>query len=304
MNTVSEFTLRAEPAFALQAALGEGPVWHDGSLWCVDIEGRRLHRFDSDTGRHESFDAGARIGVAVPTDQTGTWIVGLQHGISMWRPESGVGPEVFFDPEPDRSGNRINDGKVDPRGRFFVGTMDMACREPTGALYRVDADRAVTRVVDSVVLSNGLAWDAERNTLYYIDTPTQRVDAFDWDPDTGVIAGRRTVIDLSNTPGSPDGMSADADGRLWVATWGGGAVLCIDPGDATANAGHIVGRVAVSAPHVTSCCFGGPDLKTLYITTARIGMSHEQLASQPHAGDVFAARVDRPGLPGTPARTA
>lgn len=305
------FMTEAKPTFALQADLGEGPVWRDEALWCVDIEGKRLHRIDLETGKHDAFDAGARIGAAVPTQRDGEWLVGLQHGLALWRPDAGGLPEVLVDPEPDQPGNRFNDGKADPCGRLFVGTMDMACQQPTGALYRVDSDRRVTRLLDGVTISNGLAWDTEKHTMYYIDTPTQRVDALDWDPATGQISGRRVVIDLTDEPGGPDGMCIDADGRLWVATWGGGAVLCIDPGTAPGTTkpnapvsgpggGEIVGRVTVAAPHVTSCCFGGPDLKTLYITTARIGMNAEQLEKQPRSGDVFAVKVDRPGLPCVP----
>ena len=301
MSHVYAILGHAERCEALQATLGEGPVWHDGGLWCVDIESHRLHRIDPAAGR-QTFDAGQRIGMAVPTDRRGVWAVGLERGLALWEPESGRPPEVFHDPEPDRPGNRFNDGKTDPCGRLFAGTMDMACRQPDGSLYRVDAPQRVTRVLGGVTISNGLAWDTALNTMYYVDTPTQRIDAFDWDAATGEIASRRTLIDLSAAPGGPDGMCIDSDGRLWVAMWGGGAVMCIEPPDDPAQDARIVGRVTVDAPHVTSCCFGGADLKTLYITTARAGMSEEQLLACPHAGDLFAVTLDRAGLSVTAAR--
>lgn len=299
MSDTTIRTYTAEPVFPLQAQLGEGPVWQDDAFWCVDIEGKTLNRFDPATKAHAAFDADQRIGVAVPTDNDGEWLVGLECGLAFWRPEDGAPPAVFATPEADRPGNRFNDGKVDPRGRFFAGTMSMQCDAGCGALYRVGADRLPAKVLDGVTISNGLSWDAAANTFYYIDTPTRRVDAFDWDPATGAIANRRKVIEFAEGLGSPDGHCIDAEGKLWVAMWGGGAVLRVDPAS-----GRVVGRVEVDAPNVTSCCFGGPGLSTLYITTPRIGMDAAASARHPHAGDVFAAEVEYFGLPTEKFRTA
>ncbi len=289
-------TLRAEHHAATGCILGEGPVWHDGALWLVDIERHTLNRLDADD--HASFDAGQRIGFAAPTD-AGDWIVGLQSGLARWSPGRGA-PSIFLDPEPDKPTNRFNDAKADPAGRLYAGTLELACKEPLAALYRIDPGLKATVLLEPVTISNGLAWDATGNAMYYTDTPTQRITRFDWDPETGDIRNPTTVIRFDETQGSPDGMTIDRKGNLYTAMWGGAAVLVIDP-----TAGAILETIAVDAPHVTSCTFGGPDLATLFITTARAGLTREQLEAHPQSGDVFAAKLSgAEGLPVSPVRTA
>lgn len=262
-------------------------MWVDGALWLVDIERHALIRVDAD-GTPTTHDAGQRIGFAVPTIR-GDWIAGLQNGLARWRPGSAA-PVIVHDPEPDRPDNRFNDGKADPAGRLYAGTLKLSCDEPAGALYRVDTDLSVRRVRDRVTISNGLAWDADRGAMYYIDTPTQRIDRYRWEAVTGELTRPEPLVELDPGLGHPDGMTIDADGALWVAMWGGGAVLRID-----AATGEIVERIEVDAPHVTSCCFGGDGLGTLFITTARIGLTPKQLDTSPRSGDVF--RIE-PGVAG------
>ena len=281
--------LISHPVASPQATLGEGPVWHDDRLWFVDIDGCTLNALGDD-GSIETWHAGQRIGFAAPTTR-GDWIVGLQHGLARWNPALGI-PAIFHDPEPERPDNRFNDGKADPAGRLFAGTLKLPCDEPVASLYRLDTDLSVSTVRERVTISNGLAWDAARRAMYYIDTPTQTVTRYDWDPASSEVKNPSALIRFDPTLGSPDGMTIDADGRLWVAMWGGSAVLCVDPEQRA-----IVRRISVEAPHVTSCCFGGPGLETLFITSARVGLSPDRLAESPRSGDIFAVTPGVSGLP-------
>ena len=188
---------------------------------------------------------------------------------------------------------RFNDGKCDPAGRFWVGTFDLEQKPHAGTLYRLDPDGSLHVMLRGITNSNGIAWSLDKKLMYYIDTPTLTVQAFDYDHATGAIANPRVIIRIPEGAGFPDGMTIDAEGKLWVALWGGGAVHRYHPAT-----GALLQAVAVPAPYTSSCAFGGPDLKTLYITTARGGLSPEQLEEFPESGNVFAVE---PGVAGVPA---
>jgi sugar lactone lactonase YvrE len=276
-----------------RAVLGEGPLWHGGQgrLHWVDIEGGLLHIFDPTTGKDRALPVGTRVGTVVPR-ASGGLLLALESGFSFFDPEGG-GLTPIADPEETLPTNRFNDGKCDPSGRFWAGTMDMELTPGAGSLYRLDADLSVHRVLDNVSISNGLAWSLDLRTLYYIDTPTRAVTAFDYDDATGAISRGRDVVSVPEELASPDGMTIDAEGKLWVAHWGAGAVCRWDP-----NTGELMGTISVPAAHTTACAFGGDDLGDLYVTTARSGLSEAQLAAQPLSGGVFRAR---PGVRGVPA---
>ncbi|NUQ66630.1 MAG: SMP-30/gluconolactonase/LRE family protein [Pirellulales bacterium] len=282
----------AELLLDARAVLGEGALW-DASrrrlLW-VDIEGREVHIFDPAGGDDVAIDVGQEVGTVVPRARGGL-VLGLRRGIALLDPASRE-LTMLADPESHLPDNRFNDGKCDPAGRFWAGTISHR-RQPDAALYRLDPDLSVRRVLEGVVNSNGLAWSLDARAMYYIDTGTHRIDAFGYDRDTGAIRNRRTVVDVPDAMGKPDGMTIDADGMLWVAHWGGGRVNRWDPGT-----GRLLSTVLVPASRTTSCAFGGPDLATLYITTARTGMTAEALAAEPQAGALFAVR---PGVQGLPA---
>ncbi len=186
---------------------------------------------------------------------------------------------------------RFNEGKCDPAGRFLAGTMAYDQTPGAGSVYRLDPDLAVTRLLDGVTISNGLAWTADGATLYYIDSPTQGVDAFDYDTGTGRLENRRRVVDIPAAAGLPDGMTIDTDGCLWVALYGGSAVHRYTPD------GRLDAVLSFPVSNVTCPVFGGPGLGTLYVTSARDGLGERQLAVQPHAGAVFAADAGARGLP-------
>jgi len=282
--------LTAESTLDVQSQLGEGPVWFKEALWFVDIELGELHRFRPSTLEHARYSAGQRISFAVPASD-GSWIVGLEGGLAFWRVGEGQ-PEVFANPESDLPRNRFNDGKCDPSGRLYGGTMRNDGAAGHGALYRVDDDLVVRKTVSNVSISNGLAWDLELERMYYNDTKTCRTDVFDWCPATGELSNRQTLYQFDETEGVPDGMCFDVESRLWVAMWGGSRVVAID-----VNLGRQVGKIAVEATQVTSCCFGGPGRNELFITTARVGLDGEALSWYPKAGNVFRAEMDTAGHP-------
>ncbi|MEL6498407.1 MAG: SMP-30/gluconolactonase/LRE family protein [Planctomycetota bacterium] len=273
----------ADLALACACVLGEGPVWHEGYVCFVDIEGRAFLRFDPTTNECRTTRLPDRTGFAVPS-AAGDWLVAQGSSLARFRPETGDLTRVLA-VEPADGTTRLNDAKPDPTGRLFAGTMDLAATAGAGALYRVDSDRAsCSRVVDDVTISNGLAWHEPTGTMYYIDTAAGGIDAFDWCAETGAIRSRRRVAAVEG--GVPDGMAIDSEGLLWVAIWGGSRVARIDPAT-----GQEVARIRIPCSNVTSCCFGGAGLDRLWITTARVGLSDAELAEQPQAGGLFVADV-------------
>ncbi len=272
------------------AVLGEGPVWDAARrrLWWVDIEKREVHCFDPEANDDSIWPLPHRVGFAMPTTR-GDLIVGTQRGLARFAPESGA-LTPFADPENALPDNRFNDAKCDPTGRLWAGTM--ACSEAPGlgSLYRVDASRRVSRMVKNVSISNGLAWSHDGHTMFYIDSPTRRVDAFDFDLQSGDIANRRTVIEIAD--GFPDGMCIDAAGNLWVALWGGWGVACFDP-----HTGARLAKIEVPVEAVTSCCFGGEAWDELFITTASRDLDAKGRARQPLAGSIFSAHLGVRGMP-------
>jgi sugar lactone lactonase YvrE len=285
-------TADVELVLDARAELGEAPVWDaDAQLlvW-VDIPAGVVHRTDPATGSDETIDVGRPVGSAVPTTD-GRLAVAMDDGF--WRVEPSTGelePIANIDAVP---GIVMNDGKTDRSGRYWAGTKDAEAGRPLGSLYRLDADRTVTEMISGVTLSNGLGWSPDGRTMYYIDSTTYRIDAFDTDPASGAISNRRHLVDLPKEWGLPDGMTVDEDGFLWVAFWAGSAVRRLD------SDGRLAFTVELPVNLVTSCALGGPDLTDLYVTSARIGLSKAQLRSGPNAGGVFRFRA---GVSGTPPR--
>lgn len=272
------------------AELGEGPVWdaRSGRLVWVDILGRKLHQTDIVTGGTDTIELSQHLGAVVPR-AGGGFLAALADGFYV----VGDGPTRLFAPLPDaRPELRFNDGKCDRAGRFWGGTM--AYDEAPGAagFYRLDPSGEVTHQFGDVTISNGLAWTADGESMYYIDTPTRRVDVFDVDAVSGSLSRRRTAFEIPG-PGGPDGMTIDTEGGLWIAMWGGSAVHRYLSGRL-----DCVIRLPVSQP--TSCAFGGPDLDELFITSAWKGMTPGVRRQEPTAGALFRARPGVRGLAPTP----
>ncbi|HET6395470.1 MAG TPA: SMP-30/gluconolactonase/LRE family protein [Pseudoxanthomonas sp.] len=275
------------------ATLGEGPCWsaRAQALYFVDILGRRLLRCDAEGRARASWDFDEEISAVAECADGDGLLVSLRHDLALFDPDGGALHRLVR-PEPERPGNRFNDGKCDARGRFWAGSTDFACVAPAGALYRYDGD-ACARVLDGAFISNGPAWSRDGRTLFFNETGRACTYAFAFDPDTGELGERRLWRQWNETEeGAPDGMTVDADGRLWIAHWGGGAVGCYD-----ADSGATLARFELPASNVTSCCFGGAELSTLFVTTARVGLDEAQRQAQPLAGALFALQLDVQGLP-------
>ena len=282
-------TMTANLLYDARAELGEGPLWDEREkvLYWVNIQGHKLHIYDPATGENQSYDIGQPVGTVVLREYGGVMLA-LRDGFAAYDPTSGK-LDMIADPEADKPENRFNDGKCDPAGRFWAGTMH--AQPYRGALYRLDTDMTVHKMVEDVSISNGIVWTADHKTMYYVDSPVLTVYAYDYDNDTGDINNCRSIIKVPEGMGVPDGMAIDNEGMLWIAHFGGSAVHRWDPAS-----GEIVETIDVPASQVTACAFVGDNLDTLYITTARTGLSDEQLAGEPHAGSLFVAQ---PGVTGT-----
>lgn len=283
--------MNVEVALEARATLGEGPLWDTRRqrLYWVDIEGGLLHVFNPADGSDKAHAIGQRVSTVV-VRRRGGLLLGLEEGIASYDPDTGA-LELICRPEGTNPDVRFNDGKCDPAGRFWAGTMTFS-RTPGGAnLWRLDTDLSVQRMLDGVTTSNGLVWSLDRDTMYYIDSGTPQVDAFDFDLDSGQISHRRTVVRVPESQGKPDGMAIDQEGKLWVAQYRGGRVCRWDPVD-----GRLLQTIAIPASLTTACALGGANLDELFVTTARDGLTPEQLAAQPHAGSLFRVRVAVPGL--------
>jgi sugar lactone lactonase YvrE len=280
-------TLRRGAA-AAPAELGEGPVWdarrHE-LIW-VDVDRGLVHR--RAPGRADvTLDAGQPVGCAVPRAGGGLALA-LRDGFALVEPGARE-PRLVAPVEVDRHDTRMNDGAVDARGRLWAGTMSLHGDTRAAALYRLDPDLSVRRMLPGLSVSNGIGWSPDGATLYHVDTPRRRVDVYDFDDAPGAIAGRRATIAVDPELGHPDGLAVDSEGGVWVALWGGGAVVRYRPDGVPDE------RVKLPVTNVTSCCFGDADLATLYVTTAARGP-----AGEPLAGAVFACCPGVGGLPATP----
>ena len=275
------------------AGLAEGPCWWAEKqvlLW-VDIEASRIGLFDPQTGRNNFLHLPAHVGAVVPTS-AGDLLLATATGFLRLDPSTEA-VTLLSDPEADRPGNRFNDGKCDPWGRFWAGTMAYDFEPLAGALWRVNADFSCVRQRQGLTISNGLAWSQDRGTLYVIDSPTLNVLAFPL-TNSGEIAGEPSIcVHIpEDWDAVPDGMCIDAEGMLWIALFGGGCVTRWDP-----VSGQRLERLALPCRQVTSCCFGGPHLDQLFMTTARREMDAAAIKAEPLAGGLFQADVGVKGLP-------
>jgi sugar lactone lactonase YvrE len=280
----------------VRAELGEGPAWEArrGCLYWVDIHAGRLHIFSPGDASDRSIEFGENLGCAAPR-RSGGLVLGLGSSFKLLDPDlsSGrAGARAIVNPEPSLPGNRFNDGKCDPAGRFLAGTMDDAEVEASGSLYSLEPDGSLKTLLTGTHISNGLTWSPDYQSFYFIDTPTRTVMVYDYELSTGLIANPRPAITVPPEMGWPDGMTSDSEGRLWVAMWGGAKLTRWDPG-----MGKLLEEIAFPALNVSSCAFGGPDLTDLYVTSARKEMNSEQLAKYPFSGGLFRIRTNIQGLP-------
>lgn len=286
-------SVTAELIYSYHASLGEGALWDDrrARLWWVDITQGHLHCFDPHAKTDECFDVGSPVGTVV-LDEAGDVLLAVQNGFARYDTESRE-LTMLKVVEHKNPSVRFNDGKCDPDGRFWAGTLAQDGTPHVGTLYCLERDLSLSTKLEGVSISNGIVWNHAKTYMYYIDTPTQQVVRYDYKNDTGEITSPQTIITIEEKAGSPDGMCIDADGMLWVALWDGGKVIRIDP-----EKGEIIAEVLV--PHVgqiTSCALGGENGTTLFITTARQGFTEKEVEEQPTAGSLFSAEVGVRGVP-------
>jgi sugar lactone lactonase YvrE len=277
-----------------RALLGECPVWSaaEGVLYWVDIDAPALNRFDPATGRNTAMPMPSSIG-CFAIRSSGGFVVALRDGFWLVRADGSLERKIADAPY-DPAHHRFNDGRCDPQGRFLAGYMNERRDANSAALVRLDPDFRVTEVLDDIMISNGLAFSPDGRTMYHTDTPTRIVHAYDYDAATGVPSRRRVFARWSGETERPDGAAVDVDGCYWTALYRGGRVLRIAP------TGETLLDLPVPAMGATMCAFGGADLCTLYVTSARAGREPDELARLPQSGGLFALRVDVPGLPSIP----
>jgi sugar lactone lactonase YvrE len=280
-------------ALDVRAELGECPQWsvEEQALYFVDIKGRALHRFKPATGEHRTISMPEEIG-CYGFCQGGGFIAGFRSGI--WRLDSDGKPEAKLADNPeDQRTSRFNDGRIDPAGRFLAGTIDEPKAGGKAHLYRYDK-RGLATMAGGLLTSNGVAFSPDGRILYHSDTPTFTIWRYAYDPATGAATGKTLFVRLEPTEtdrGRPDGAAVDREGCYWTALFEGGRIQRYAPD------GCLLAEYSVPARCPTMVCFGGPDLKTLYVTSARTGRSEEELAELPHSGGLFSMSVDVPGQP-------
>jgi sugar lactone lactonase YvrE len=275
-----------------KAILGEGPSWDKERkvLYWVDILGKSFHVYNPADGTNQIIDVGQYVGAVVPR-QSGGVILALQHGFYAYDFTAGALTELS-DPEKHLPDNRFNDGKCDAAGRFWAGTMRIDDTGKEAALYCLEPDLTVRKVLTGVGTSNGIAWSPDNSKMYYIDSPTRLVMEYAFDLDTGSLRNPRVAVVLEPGTFMPDGMTIDEEGMLWVAEWGGYRVGRWNPAT-----GQRLESLEVPVSKVSSCIFAGENMDEMYITTASVGTSEEDLRKYPLTGGVFHWKAGLKGAP-------
>ncbi|WP_080902818.1 SMP-30/gluconolactonase/LRE family protein [Parabacteroides sp. Marseille-P3160] len=277
--------------YKAEATTGEGSIWHPdrNSLFWVDIEGKTLYELFSSTEDCRKWSFDRMVTTVVPESDT-TVIVALQNEIIRFNLENGVKTSLAAINDKEQS-LRFNDGKCSPNGSLWVGTMSLKNEKGAGTLYCLHPDGTLDAMLKGVSISNGIVWSKDRKYMYYNDTPTGKIQRFRYDDRSGDILLDGTAVILPRNTGGPDGMTIDSDDNLWVAQWGGFGVYCYNP-----YTGELLTKIDVPAPNIASCAFGGKDMDTLYITTARAGLSENELEDYPLSGSVFCCKPGAVGI--------
>lgn len=274
------------------AILGEGPVWDEieEKLYWVDILSGKLFEYSHHEKKNSVYDIGEHLG-AVALRKEGGVVMAMQTGFAFFDLEEQKVTHIA-DPESHLPGNRFNDGECDPSGRFWAGTMSYDLDAGAGSLYCLNSDLSINPKLQEITISNGMVWNKKRNTFFFIDTPIRKIFSFDYDDRSGTISNRSVIKEIEKNEGYPDGMTIDEEDGLWIALYGGGKVIRIDPSN-----GKTLFEVHLPVPRVTSCTFGGPEFDELYITTCRENMSEREIEQAPLSGSLFKAKLPFKGVP-------
>jgi sugar lactone lactonase YvrE len=284
-----------------KAALSEGPSWDAARqlLYWIDIYAGHLHVYNPVSGEDRIHALGQSIGCVAPA-RSGRLVLAVRDGLATLDLFTDKTSDAFLEaptlkflaqPELHLPGNRYNDGKCGPDGRFLAGSMEQAEEHNTGSFYSLSPDGTLKTLLTGLGISNGLAWSPDHKTLYHIDTPTHNVMAYDYDLTSGEIANGRLAVRVPDEFGWPDGMTSDTQGRLWVALWGGAGLTVWEPGT-----GQLLERIPIPAKNVSACVFGGPERNQLYVTSARKGLDEATLAEYPLTGGLFRIETDVEGM--------
>lgn len=277
--------------YEVKATLGEGAIWNykTQELYWVDIEGKQLNIYNPKTKKNRVLATTSRIGTVVPFSEKEA-IVALEDGVHKINLETGKS-SLFTDMKSELPESRLNDGKCDPAGRFWVGSMHFNQIKGKANLYTINSENELQKKIDSVTISNGIVWTSGKKTMYYIDTPTSSIKSYEYDNKTGEISNEKIAVQIPESLGFPDGMTIDNENMLWVGMWNGNAVIRFNP-----NTGKVISKIIVPAHNVTSCAFGGENLDELFITTARVDMTEGELKKYPLAGSIFKFKTSVKGV--------
>lgn len=283
---------KVELAYEIAAKLGEGAIWNyqTNEFYWIDIEGKKLHIFSPVKKENKTIEMPCRIGTVVPTNKENKAVVALEDGVYIVDTETKE-LSILSDVESDMIENRFNDGKCDPNGNLWVGSMHLEQEKGKANLYRIDEEGKYTKMLSNVTISNGIVWTKDKRTMYYIDTPTGKIKAFDFNTTNSTISNERVAVNVNAKDGFPDGMAIDENDMLWVGMWNGNAVAQYNP-----KTGELVRKIKVPAHNVTACAFGGKNLDELYITTASIDMTEEEKKEYPLAGSIFKVKLNTKGV--------
>lgn len=273
------------------ALLGEGPLWHpqEHVLYWVDIVKPALHRLDPKTKQHQSWFMPSEIG-CIGLRAKGGLIAALRTGFAIIELPSGE-TRLVNEPIHNKSKTMFNDGKGDRQGRFWAGTKDVAEQAPLGSIYRLDANGECQALDHGFTVSNGLAWSPDNSIMYICDSPARVIYQYDFNPTSGAITNKKIFVRIAEDAGYPDGLTVDKEGYLWSAHWDGWRITRYAPN------GAIDRVIEMPVQRPTSCCFGGPKLSTLYVTSASVRLTPAELNRQPLAGCVFAIETTFQGIP-------
>lgn len=275
-------TQKVESVLSIKDRLGETPLWCERTarLWWIDIEEPKVQSYDPATGAHDVYPFDATYLGCLALTESGALLTAQDLQLAVFNSTTGS-KTIFATLEKDLD-NRLNDGRVDPRGRLWIGSMDNQLHRPNGTLYRVDPDGSVSTHLSGITVSNGITFSPDGRRMYFTDTRRYTSWVFDLDLDAGVLSNQRMFADYTATGDRPDGACMDTDGCMWAAFFGGGRVVRYTP------EGAVDRVIAMPVTNPTCLCFGGPDYKTLYVTSAWKFLTEDQLAAEPRAGNLFA----------------
>jgi sugar lactone lactonase YvrE len=277
--------MTASSLYKVGCTLGEGAMWHQArnSFFWVDIEEKKFYECHWTNRLLRTYEIDFRVSLVLETSNTEMVLLAVQGGLMRYDLNT-CQREWATEIEADIPRNRTNDGACDNAGRIWIGTMNEECEEGQGSVYRVERNGKPMRMIGGVSIPNGIAWSDNGTTMYHVDSHDRVVRAYDFDPASGNIQFKNIAIQVPAHLGSPDGMCMDEEGMLWIAHWNGFGVYRWNP-----VTGILISKIEVPVPQVSSCAFGGDDMRSLLITTAKQGLSADQLRKYASSGDVFLA---------------